>query len=781
MKLSYNWLNSIIDTGLTAVQIDELLTKCGLEVEGIEPFESIKGGLKGLVIGLVIEKEKHPDADRLSVTKVDVGQDEPLTIVCGAPNVAKGQKVIIAPVGTMIHPMTGDSFEIKKAKIRGQLSEGMICADDEVGLGTSHEGIRVLPEDAPIGQALNVYLNIENDEVLEIGLTPNRGDAASVLGVARDLQALTTSIVKIPDYAVLKGEGHGPIQVNIVAIKDCPRYSGIYIKGVSPVVSPDWIQNRLKAIGIKPKNILIDATNYVLHELGQPIHAFDADKIEGNIIVRKATKGEKMVTLDDQTREFEGFELLICDDKKPLAIAGVFGGKHSGVSEATQNIFIESAYFDPASIRKTAKSFGLNTDASFRYERGTDPEITVYAMRRVAQLILEIAGGTVIGSEIDVYPTKAKNNDFKISPNNIRKLTGAPIEDAQMVDILEKLDIAVNQVSADAWQVSVPPRKHDVLREIDIVEEVLRIYGYDNVPFKKHLQIANTSAGQSYRHHLRQKIGNYLAANGYNEILTNPLSNVNLQNNQETTIALLNPLSSELGVLRDNMLSTALTAIAFNQNRKNTNIKFFEFGKIYANLNGESQEEERLIILVSGNKSDESWIAKSEPIGYYNLKSVVENIFTKMNRKIDWGKENKWVNIEKVPATWFKQIDIKGEIWYADIAWGKLTAFPLNKSFEVANIPKFPEVRRDLSLVIDKAIEYSQLEQISKKIIGKKLKNMNLFDVFEGKALGENKKSYAVSFILYDEEKTFTDKEIEATMDKLIAAFENDLGAIIRR
>lgn len=781
MKLSYNWLNSIIDTGLSAVQIDELLTKCGLEVEGIEPFESIKGGLKGLIIGHVISKEKHPDADRLSVTTVDIGQNEPLTIVCGAPNVDKGQKVIIAPVGTMIYPVSGEPFEIKKAKIRGQLSEGMICADDEVGLGISHDGIRVLPEDAPIGQALNQYLNIQNDEVLEIGLTPNRGDAASVLGVARDLQALTSSQVKIQEYPVLKGEGANPIKVNVLAAEDCPRYSGIYIKGVSPVASPDWIQNRLKAIGIKPKNILVDATNYVLHELGQPIHAFDADKIEGSINVRKAQKGEKMLTLDDQNRTFEGFELLICDDAKPLAIAGVFGGKHSGVTESTQNIFLESAYFDPASIRKTAKSFGLNTDASFRYERGTDPEITVYALRRVAKLILEIAGGNVIGNEIDVYPVQSKNTAFEISPNNIRKLTGAPIENARMAEILEKLDITVTQNNENSWQVSVPPRKHDVLREVDIVEEVLRIYGYDNVPFKKHLQIANTSSGQSFRHQLRQKIGNYLAANGYNEILTNPLSNINLQNNADTTIGLLNPLSSELGVLRDNMLSTALAAVAFNQNRKNTNIKFFEFGKTYTQVNGENQEEERLIILVAGNKTEDSWMTKSEPIGYFNVKSIVEDIFTKLNRKIDWGKENKWVSIEKVSGDWYKKIDIKGDIWVADIAWGKLTSFPLNKSFEVANIPKFPEVRRDLSLVIDNGVEYSQLEQISKKVIGKKLKNMNLFDVFEGKALGENKKSYAVSFILYDEEKTFTDKEIEGTMDKLIATFEKELGAIIRR
>lgn len=781
MKVSYNWLNSIIDTGLTVVQIDELLTKCGLEVEGIEHFESIKGGLKDLVVGLVVEREKHPDADRLSVTKVDIGGDELLSIVCGAPNVAKGQKVIVAPIGTIVHPTAGEAFEIKKAKIRGQLSEGMICADDEVGLGSNHDGIRVLPDDAPIGLALKEYLKLENDEVLEIGLTPNRGDAASVLGVARDLQALTNSKVNIKEYPTLNGEGPNPINVNVLDLTDCPRYSGIYIKGVSPIASPDWMQNRLKAIGIKPKNILVDATNYVLHELGQPIHAFDADKIEGNINVRKAVKGEKMVTLDDQIRQFEGFELLICDDKKPLAIAGVFGGKDSGVSESTKNIFIESAYFHPASIRKTAKSFGLNTDASFRYERGTDPEITVYALRRVAQLIMETAGGAVLGNEIDVYPSKAQNHDFEISPDNIRKLTGAPIEDEQIVSILEKLEIVVNQSSSTNWQVSVPPRKHDVLREIDIVEEVLRIYGYDNVPFKQHLQIANTSAGQSFRHQLRQKVGSYLASNGYNEILTNPLSNINLQNDQTTTIGLLNPLSSELGVLRDNMLSTVLAAVAFNQNRKNTNIKFFEFGKVYNILNNETQEEERLLIVVSGNQSSESWMEKPSPIGYFNIKSIVEEIFIKLNRKIDWSKENKWLKIEKVAAHWFKQIDIKGEIWFADIAWGKLTSFPINKTFEVANIPKFPEVRRDLSLVIDKQTDYSQLELISKKVIGKQLKSMNLFDVFEGESLGENKKSYAVSFTLYDEEKTFTDKEIERTMDKLITSFEKELSAIIRR
>lgn len=780
MKLSFQWLKSLFPTDKPAEEIAALLTSCGLEVEGIEEVESIKGGLKGLVIGHVVEKEKHPDADRLSLTKVDTGKDELLQIVCGAPNVAAGQKVIVAPVGTFVHPTQGEAFEIKKAKIRGQLSEGMICADDEVGLGDSHDGIRVLPNDAPVGMSAAQYFKIENDQVLEIGLTPNRGDAASVLGVARDLKALTGESLKLTEYHPLSKNGSNPVDVKVLAPEDCLRYSGVYIKNTRAVESPDWLKNRLKAIGIKPRNILVDATNYTLHELGQPIHAFDADKIDGNIIVRKASPGEKMITLDEVERSFEGNELLICDEKKPLAIAGVFGGLQSGVSEQTVNVFIESAYFSPASIRKTAKKQGLNTDASFRYERGTDPEITLYAMRKVVALIMEFGGGEIDGGEIDVYPNAVLPHTFSVNTNEIRRLSGANIPDEKIETILSGLDIGITK-EINSWKLNVPARKHDVTRQADIVEEVLRIYGYDNVPLTGNMKIPQTSPGQSYQHQWRKKISTYLASVGFNELLTNSLTSFQFQSNAENNVVVLNPLSSDLGVLRDNLLSSALQAAAFNQNRKRNNLRFFEFGKTYNHLNSRYEEEERLLLLIAGNRTEESWATIEKPVDYFYLKGLVQNIFILAGRPVKPEKDTKWVSIEKVPQNMQRLCDVKGELWYADIAWGKLMAYPPQQGFKVVDIPKFPEVRRDLSLVLDKSVQFEQIESISKKLASKYLQRINLFDVYEGKNIDEDKKSYAITFLLNDAEKTLTDKEIEGTMTRLIEAFEKELGAVIRR
>lgn len=782
MKISYNWLTSILKTDKSPEEISALLTSCGLEVEGLEPFESIRGGLKGLVIGVVIEKEKHPDADRLSVTKVRVGDDASplLQIVCGAPNVAAGQKVIVAPVDCEIFPISGEPFTIKKSKIRGQLSEGMICADDEVGLGNSDDGIRILPEDAPVGTLLSEYMNPDADVVLEIGLTPNRGDAASVLGVARDLRAMTGDQIVLPALGTLNGTNQHPISVQVLDSTACPRYSGVYIKGVSAVASPDWMQNRLKAIGIKPRNILVDSTNYVLHELGQPIHAFDADAIQGNIMVRTAEAGEKMTTLDQIERTFQGFELLICDEHKPLAIAGVFGGLHSGVNENTTCVFIESAYFDPASIRKTAKSQGLNTDASFRYERGTDPDITLFAMRRVAALILEYAGGSIEGGELDVYPVLIPPHTFAVQPDKIRQLAGADIPDETMLKILNGLDIEVEKQDLE-WKVSVPARKHDVTRQVDIVEEILRIFGYDNVPFKKSLQISGLSGGESYKHLFRKKISGFLAAHGFNEIMSNSLTAESKLSEDNAPVRILNPLSGELGVMRNRMLSVALDSVAYNLHRKSTHVRFFEFGKIYSKTDSGFAEEDRLILLATGNKTESSWQAKPEKAGYFYIKALVEEILQKLGRKSALKDLEKWVEMGPVPAEFLKASDIKQEVWYADIAWGKILSFPVKMDFKTTAVRRFPEVNRDLSLVIKKSVNYADIETLARKSAGSKLIGMNLFDVYEGKPLEESQKSYAVSFTLYDDEKTLTEQEIDKIMNRLMSVFENELGAWIRK
>lgn len=782
MKISYNWLLSLFKTDKSPEEVSALLTSCGLEVEGLESFESVKGGLKGLLIGEVITKEKHPDADRLSVTTVRVGDETSplLQIVCGAPNVAAGQKVIVAPVDCEIFPTVGEPFTIKKSKIRGQLSEGMICADDEIGLGTSHDGIRILPDEAPVGMLLADYMKPEKDTVLEIGLTPNRGDAASVLGVARDLRAITGEAVLLPELNPLKSSGDSPIQVSLEDPISCPRYSGVSIQGVSAVPSPAWMQNRLKAIGIKPRNILVDSTNYVLHELGQPIHAFDADAIQEKIVVRKAKHGEKMTTLDQEERTFQGFELLICDIQKPLAIAGVFGGLHSGVSEKTTNVFIESAYFDPAAIRKTAKSQGLNTDASFRYERGTDPDITLYAMRRVAGLILEYAGGKIVGEEIDVFPATIPPHQFDIQPDKIRQLAGADISDDTMLNILTGLDIAVEK-QTDRWKVTVPARKHDVTRQVDVVEEILRIYGYDNVPFKKNLQISGISGGESYKHLFRKRIAAFLAAHGFNEIMSNSLTSEQKVEAQNEPVRILNPLSGELGVMRNRMLTVALETVAYNIHRKNTNVRFFEFGKIYSKTEQGFAEEERLIILSTGHKTETGWQSKPETAGFFYIKALVEEILEKLGRKSGLKDLEKWVEMGQVPATLLKASDIRQEVWYADLAWGKLLAFPVKQEFKTTAVRRFPEVNRDLSLVLNKSVNYADIESLARKSAGSKLIGINLFDVYEGKPLEDSQKSYAVSFTLYDDEKTLTDHEIDKIMGRLMSTFEKELGAWIRK
>jgi phenylalanyl-tRNA synthetase beta chain len=780
MKISYNWLKSIIPLDIPVQETAVLLTGCGLEVEGIEIFETVPGGLKGLVIGLVADRQQHPGADRLSLCKVDVGAESILSIVCGAPNVAAGQKVIVAQVGTTIYPTAGEPFTISKAKIRGEVSEGMICADDEIGLGKDHSGIRVLPEDAPVGMMVRDYLKIESDQVLEIGLTPNRGDAASILGVARDLRALTGKSVLMPESIIPKSKGKGPVSVDIKDVIGCPRYSGLYLKGVKIGESPLWLQNRLKAIGIRPKNNIIDITNHTLHELGQPIHAFDAAKINDGIIVRRAEKGEKITTLDAIERKLEGVELLICDHKKPLALAGIFGGMDSGVSDNTTDIFIESAFFDPGIIRKGAKTHGLNTDASFRYERGTDPEVTVFALQRTASLILQMAGGEIVGDVIDTYPKTIQPHDITFRPQKLRSFGGVEIDDEEIERILVFLDISVDK-NGDQWQLKVPARKLDVTREVDIIEEVLRIFGYDNIPGKSHITFSDVFREENRHYKATQKVGDYLADNGFLEMMTNPLSSKEFQENPATTIELLNPLSSELGVLRDNMLSTALQAVAFNHHRKNSNLKFFEFGKTYFKHHNTYKEKEQLFLIITGNIQPENWNTIEEKVSYFHLKAFVVNAIKKAGTPVNESTLAKYSNIELVPDKLMKAFDLKGEIWYAQIDWNAVIEDSGKESFKLKPISKFPEVRRDLSLVLDQNAEYLSIENLAYRTVGKRLKSVGLFDAFEGPQVGEGKKSYSISCILGDDEKTMTDNEIDRTINRLIQVFEKELNATIRR
>lgn len=818
MKISYNWLKQYININIEPEVLSKILTNCGLEVEALEKFETIKGGLKGVVVGHVLSREKHPDADRLSLTKVDIGNAEPLSIVCGAPNVDAGQKVLVATIGTKIYSDKGD-FEIKKSTIRGQLSEGMICAEDELGLGTSHAGIMVLNPDAKVGTHASEYFNIETDWVFEIGLTPNRVDASSHIGVARDIVAVLNLSenkklkLNIPEISNFKIDNNNlNIPVEIADLEACPRYSGITVSGVKVQESPDWLKNRLKAVGLRPINNIVDITNYILLELGQPLHAFDADMIDGKkVVIRKANEGEIFKTLDGIDRKLTKEDLMICNQSEEMCIAGVFGGEKSGVTENTKNIFIESAYFNPSSIRKTSKHHGLKTDASFRFERGTDPNITVYALKRAALLIKEIAGGTISSEIIDVYPKKIENFKFQISYNNINRIIGKTIEKQIVKNILESLEIKILSEKDDILEISVSPFKVDVQREIDVIEEILRIYGYNNIEFPAFVKSSLTIQPKPDKEKIRNKISDYLTSNGFYEILCNSLtkseySEIFKSFPSENNVKILNPLSKELDVMRQTLLFSGLESILHNQNRKNPDIKFYEFGKTYT-FNSEAKktdslsqysENEHLSIFISGKQHPESWKNNNNHTDFYYLKAYVNNILAKLgvdktkltendisNEIFAEGINYKFnskniVDVGQLGKSVLKHFDIKQNVFYADFNLENLFKLVNNdvKSFE---LPKFPEVRRDLALLIDKNINFTEIENIAFQTEKKLLKSVNLFDIYQGEKIEENKKSYAVSFILQDNEKTLADNEIDKITNKLIKAYEEKLNAIIRK
>jgi len=804
MTISYNWLKEYIDIPESAEEIGKVLTSTGLEVEHVEHFSSVKGGLAGLVIGEVLTCAKHPNADKLSVTTVDVGDEKPLPIVCGASNVAAGQKVVVAVPGTTLYPTKGEPFTIKSTKIRGEQSEGMICAEDEIGLGESHEGIIVLDTKLPNGTPASEYFNISSDYVIEIGLTPNRADAASHIGVARDIKAARNREVKWPSVDTFKPDNNKlPIAVEVENTQACPRYSGVTLSNITVKESPEWLKNRLLAIGIAPINNIVDITNYVLHETGQPLHAFDADQITGKkVVVKTLPQNTPFVTLDNKERKLQATDLMICNDQEGMCIAGVFGGIKSGITEKTKHVFLESAYFSPDYIRRTSLHHGLKTDASFRFERGTDPNLTVYALKRAALLIKELAGGEISSDIVDIYSNKISNRQILVKDKNVNRLIGKVIPRNEVTAILNRLDIEIIDSQNDHFTVSVPPYRVDVTQEADVIEEVLRIYGFDNVELSSFAQsdfIAEFPEKDINK--FKNTLGQLLVSNGFYEIWTNSLTNQAYQEKHKLTftgepVEMLNKLSEEQGILRQTMLFTGLEVCAYNINRKQKDLKLYEFGKIYYRLDGNYHEEERLALYISGNLETENWQRKSTPVSFYDMGQFIHQLLIKTGwqdvkqRTISDPLFDYVVQLErgnqligkygKVKATLQRDFGLKQEVFYAELDTGLLFK-QANPKLVVKEVPRFPEVRRDLSLVLDRSVSFEEVQKLVRATEKRLIREIITFDVYEGEKIPEGKKAYALGFTLQDESKTLTDEEIESTMQRLMEAFEQKLGAVIRK
>jgi phenylalanyl-tRNA synthetase beta chain len=806
MKISYNWLKQFIKIDLKSEETATLLTDLGLEVEVVEKYQSVRGGLEGVVVGHVLTCEKHPDADRLSITTVDLGDGTPVQIVCGASNVAKGQNVPVATIGTKLFDAAGVAFEIKKGKIRGQESHGMICAEDELGLGTSHEGIMVLDANLKPGTPAAKVFNIENDEVFEIGLTPNRADAMSHYGVARDLRAsllqknsnielITPSVSTFRiDKRTLK------IDVDVKDSKLAPRYCGVTLSGLTVKPSPEWLQNRLKAIGITPKNNIVDVTNYILHDLGQPLHAFDAAKINGKIIVKTLAAGTKFTTLDAIERTLHEEDLMICDEKGPLCIAGVFGGINSGITETTNSIFLESAYFNPVSIRKSAKRHGLNTDASFRFERGIDPNITEFALKRAALLIKEVAGGEITSDIIDIYPKKMEDFPVFLNFDKTAKLIGQELPKETIKKILASLDIKVTTVSDAGLGLIIPSYRVDVQREIDVIEEILRVYGYNNIIFTKKLNATVSNSARTEDYKVQNTIATQLNSLGFHEMMANSLTTphyVGLSQmlKEEYNVMMLNPLSNDLSAMRQSLLFSGLEAVSYNINRRNSDLKLFEFGKTYHKLPSGYVEPKHLTLFASGNRSEESWRNDQKPSDFFLFKGYVTSVLERLGilkiqnkpatsdvfaegMAIACGNDI-LVEFGTVKKSILKYFDIKQEVFYADFNWNLILKL-ISTKIKFTDIPKYPEVRRDLALLVDQSVAFDAIYSIARQTEKSLLKDINLFDVYEGKNLPEGKKSYAVSFTLQDNSKTLTEEQIDKIMNKLQKNMEIELGASLR-
>ena len=806
MKISYNWLKQFIKIDWKSEETAALLTDLGLEVEIVEKYQSVKGGLEGVLVGHVLTCIQHPDADRLKITTVDLGNGLPVQIVCGASNVAAGQKVPVATIGTTLYDKEGVAFSIKKGKIRGQESHGMICAEDELGLGEGHDGIMILDDSLVPGTPAATVFKIENDEVFEIGLTPNRADAMSHLGTARDLRAgmlqsganvelITPSVSSFRvDKRTLK------IDIDVKEPKLAPRYCGITISGIEVKPSPDWLQNRLKAIGLNPKNNIVDVTNYVMHELGQPLHAFDAAKINGKIVVQTLPAGTKFTTLDDVERTLHEEDLMICDEKGPLCIAGVFGGKKSGVSESTNSIFLESAYFNPVSVRKSAKRHQLNTDASFRFERGIDPTITEYALKRAALLIQEVAGGEITSDLINVYPKKIEDFNVFLNFNNVDKIIGEKLPKDIIKKILVSLDIKVNSFSDAGLGLTIPSYGVDVQREIDVIEEILRVYGYNNISFSKKLNASVFNAPRNEDYKIQNTIASQLNSQGFHEMMANSLTTASYvqlseQLNDDYNVTILNPLSADLSTMRQSLLFSGLEAVSYNINRKNADLKLFEFGKTYHNYLAGYEEKKHMSLFLTGNRNQESWTSVQKMSNFFLFKGYVYGILSRLGIEntqnipvtLDVFSEGIAIKFDNetivelgvIKKSILKHFGIKQEVLYADFDWDLILKKTSTK-IKYAEIPKYPEVRRDLALLLDQNITYESIYKIARQTEKTLLKNINLFDVYEGQNLPEGKKSYALSFTIQDNSKTLTDAQIDKIMGKLQKNFETELGAVLR-
>ncbi|MFB9052566.1 phenylalanine--tRNA ligase subunit beta [Formosa undariae] len=808
MKISYNWLKQFIKTDWSAEQTGELLTDLGLEVEGIDAFQSVKGGLEGIVVGEVLTCIQHPNADRLKITTVNIGAETPVQIVCGAPNVDAGQKVPVATIGTTLYTETGEAWTIKKGKIRGEESFGMICAEDELGLGKSHDGIMVLDADLKVGTPVADIFDVENDLVFEIGLTPNRSDAMSHYGTARDLRAgllqkeIHSELITPSVSSFHVNNRSFRIDVDVQNKELAPRYCGVSISGIKVEESPEWLKNRLKAIGLTPKNNVVDATNYVLHDLGQPLHAFDYNKISGQkVIVKTVEAGTKFTTLDGIERTLHEDDLMICDAEKPMCIAGVFGGAQSGVTENTTNIFLESAYFNPVSVRKTAKRYGLNTDASFRFERGIDPNLCEYALKRAALLIVELAGGEISSEIEDSYSNKIEDFQVRLSFDNAKRLIGEEIPKDVIKRILMSLDIKINNVTETGLGLTVPAYRNDVQREADVIEEILRVYGYNNVKTTEKLNASISNSSRFEDHKIQNKIGNQLAAQGFYEIMANSLTSpdyvgLSEQLKAEHNISMLNPLSNDLSVLRQSLLFSGLEAVSHNINRRRPNLKFFEFGKTYHHYNENREEFKHLSLFVTGNKSTETWNSAPLKGDFFYMKGIINTVLERLGLtrfrtspisndifseglQLGLGK-TKLVEFGLVKSSILKHFDISQEVLFADFNWDAIIDLVKHNKTKYTEIAKHPEVRRDFALLLDDQVSFEEIFTIAKQTEKQLLKDVNLFDVYQGKNLPEGKKSYAVSFILQDEQKTLTDKQIDKIMNKLQSNFESKLGAELR-
>lgn len=802
MNISYNWLKDFLKIDVELEKISNILTDIGLEVEAVYKYQQYKGGLKGLLVGKVLTCIKHPNADRLKLTTVDIGNEEPLQIVCGAPNVAKAQTVIVATVGTTLYPNSGDSFKISKSKIRGELSQGMICAEDEIGIGDSHDGIIVLNSKFNPGKKVSEIYKSYEDNIFDIGLTPNRSDAMSHFGVARDLRAALMQkkhnfeLITPSVSSFYINSRSNKIKVKVQNSKLCKRFTGVCIENIKVDKSPEWLLNRLKSIGLTPINNVVDITNYVLHELGQPLHAYDLKKVKTNSIeVKTLKKGTLFTTLDGVERKLNDTDLMICDGNTPMCIAGVYGGDHHGINTETTSLFLESAFFDPISIRKTAKSHSINSDASFRFERGIDIQLVEYALKRAAILMCEVCGGKICSDIIDEYSNKIEEKSILLNYKKTNNLIGQTIPEEEIKSILTSLDFKINNITETGVGITVPSYRHDVTRECDVVEEILRIYGFNEIKLSNSLSISINSIETNLYYKLEKSISGYLNSLGFNEIMNNSLTNNTLNLFNRNSIEIINSISSDISKLRTTLLESSLKTLKYNLNRKNKNNKYFEFGKIYEKLKDSNSEKRRLSIVFSGEIAAKTWYNKSMVADFYTLKNIVTNLFLKLNlstkeRTIEHDGFEKSIGlylnkkrlalIGLISKELNKEFDINQEVFYASLDIDEILNSMSNNFKKYKPISKFQPVKKDMSFIIDENVDYSEIKDELLKTQIKNLTDIDLFDVYEGDKIGDNKKSYAMTFTISNREKTLNDKEIHFIMDKIEKKLKNKFNAILR-